>query len=251
MIACFGRTSMTTLHAPFPRLHHDEIPARALARPRFEKARLSLFINGTAYDVRPLAADESAATRAFRLRKFDGTEYDIAHTAEGASCDCPDFTFHREGIDPEGCKHIKALIACGLIAGPEGERNPVADDASLRPVTGPAGELLSSLPAAAEPPAAGPAPLLPANGQPTTLLEVVEHEAMGYRAWGAPVGNFLADQLGRVAQLIRWTGARTPADHEDRMETYETELRARDYDRGYHDGLEAGRRETCPCGRHS
>ena len=84
---------------------------------------------------------------------------------------------------------------------------------------------------------------LPPNGQPTTFLEIVEHEALGYRAWGSSVGDFLSDQLGRIAQLIRWTGARDPQEHEDRMEAYDRELRDRCYDRGYHEGLEAGRRE--------
>ena len=83
--------------------------------------------------------------------------------------------------------------------------------------------------------------VVPANGQPTTLLEIVEHEAMGYKAWGTPAGRFLADQLGRIAQLLRWSGARTPEDHEDRMELYDRELRDRHYDQGYQDGLEAGR----------
>lgn len=227
---------MTSLHAEFPRLHHQVIAPPVPSAPDQGAARLSLFINGTAYQVRPLPADPSAALRAFQLRKFDGTEYDVAQTADGATCDCPDFTFHREGIDPSGCKHIKALVSCGLI------------DAVGTGVT-PSDELATPPPAPSSP--GSPPPVVPANGQPTTFLEVVEHEAMGFRAWGTPVGDFLSDQLGRVAQLIRWTGARTPADHEDRLETYETELRARDYDRGYLDGLEAGRRETCPCGRHS
>ena len=34
--------------------------------------------------------------------------------------------------------------------------------------------------------------LVPANGQPMTLVEIVEHEALGYRAWGTPEGDFLA-----------------------------------------------------------
>jgi hypothetical protein len=84
---------------------------------------------------------------------------------------------------------------------------------------------------------------LPANGQPMSLVEIVEHEALGYKAWRTPEGDFLAREMGRVAQLLRWTGARTPEDHEDRMETYDRELRERYYDRGYHDGLEAGRNE--------
>src|SRR5271157_4296775 len=88
---------------------------------------------------------------------------------------------------------------------------------------------------------------VPANGQPMTLLEIVEHEALGYRAWGTPEGDFLARQMERLAQLIRWTGASTPEDHEDRMEVWDAEIRDRYWDMGYHEGLEAGRRE-CRCG---
>jgi hypothetical protein len=82
----------------------------------------------------------------------------------------------------------------------------------------------------------------PANGEPSTLAETVEHEAMGYRAWGTPEGDFLAHQMERLAQLLRWTGATNPTDHEDRMETYDRELHDRYYDQGYHDGYEEGRR---------
>src|SRR5262249_42041176 len=67
--------------------------------------------------------------------------------------------------------------------------------------------------------AARPLPdTVPTNGQPLVLAEVVEHEAMGYRAWGTPAGDFLARQMDRLAQLIRWTNAATPEDHEARME---------------------------------
>ena len=69
--------------------------------------------------------------------------------------------------------------------------------------------------------------LVPANGQPMTLVEIVEHEALGYRAWGTPEGDFLARQMERLAQLIRWTGASTPEDHEDRMEVWDAEIRDR------------------------
>jgi hypothetical protein len=205
-------------------------------------ARLSLFINGTAYDVHPIDADGSAAARAFRLRKFDGTEYDVAQAPQGLSCDCPDFTFHREGIDPEGCKHIKALVACGLVRKTDRAKGAAPDDDAMRQVEPSAARATTNPPVRPEE--------VPANGQPTSFVEVVEHEAMGYRAWGTPVGDFLGEQLGRIARLIRWTGARTPADHDDRIEAHEAELRARDYDRGYHDGLELGRRETYPCGQH-
>jgi hypothetical protein len=83
---------------------------------------------------------------------------------------------------------------------------------------------------------------VPANGQPTTLVEIVEHEAMGYRVWGTAEGDFLARQMDRLAQLIRWTGASNPKDHEDRMEVWDNEIRDRFYDQGYHDGYEAGRK---------
>jgi hypothetical protein len=245
---------MTSVHARPLFLNHESIAAaRKPARPAHGVARLSLFINGKAYHVLPHPADALTTIKAFRLRKFDGTEYDIAQTSEGITCDCPDFTFNREGIDPEGCKHIKALVACGLI-------DPAQEDArSAAPAaSGPAApsqpstHAVSPEAAAYEPTRSDfpPAPsLAPLNGQPMTLLEIVEHEALGYKAWGSPAGKFLADQLGRIAQLLRWTGARTPEEHEDRMEVYDRELRDRYYDQGYHDGLEAGRREACPCGQ--
>ena len=83
-----------------------------------------------------------------------------------------------------------------------------------------------------------------------TLLEIVDHEALGYRAWGTPEGDFLARQMERLAQLIRWTGASTPEDHEDRMEVWDAEIRDRYWDMGFHEGLVAGRRE-CRCGQCS
>ena len=87
-------------------------------------------------------------------------------------------------------------------------------------------------------------PLIPSNGQPLTLAEVVDHEAMSYRAWGTPTGEFLSRYMERLAQLIRWTGATTPEEHEARMEVWDDEVREQWYDRGYHEGLEAGRREV-------
>ncbi len=85
---------------------------------------------------------------------------------------------------------------------------------------------------------------VPVNGQPMTLAEVVDHEAMAYRAWGTPAGDFLGRQMERLAQLIRWTGAATPEEHEARMDVWDEELREQWYDRGHHEGREAGRREA-------
>lgn len=89
---------------------------RRPARPAHGTCRLSLTINGVVYAVRPLPCDRPAASRSFRLRKNDGTAYHVGATPHGLVCDCPDFTFSRDGIDPAGCKHIKAMVAVGLLA---------------------------------------------------------------------------------------------------------------------------------------
>jgi hypothetical protein len=78
---------------------------------------------------------------------------------------------------------------------------------------------------------------------PRTLAEFVDHEALAYRAWGTPEGDFLAWQMERLAQLIRLTEAETPGEFEDRLEVYECDLRAREYDRGFEDGTI---RSYCP-----
>jgi hypothetical protein len=91
------------------------------------------------------------------------------------------------------------------------------------------------------PAAAGPVAAI--DGRPTTLAETVDHEALAYRSWGTPEGDFLARQMERLAQLVRWTGATTPEDHEDRMEVWDEDLRRQWEDRGYEAGYAAGRRE--------
>jgi hypothetical protein len=73
---------------------------------------------------------------------------------------------------------------------------------------------------------------VPANGQPMSLLEVVEHEALAYRAWHTPEGDFLASQMERLAQLIRWTGATTPEEHEARMDVWDETVREQWFERG-------------------
>jgi hypothetical protein len=75
------------------------------------------------------------------------------------------------------------------------------------------------------------------------LAEQVEAEAARFRAQGSPLGAFLADELDRLGQLVRWTGATTPEEHRDRLATWESEIQQRHFDRGYAEGLEAGRRE--------
>src|SRR5262249_38123360 len=82
--------------------------------------RLTVTIRGTCYTARPVRPEADGVTRAWRLRKADGTTYDVADTAHGATCDCADQTFRHEGIDAAGCKHVRALRALGLID-PEGD----------------------------------------------------------------------------------------------------------------------------------
>jgi hypothetical protein len=80
--------------------------------------RLTLTIRGADYSVRGLVPDPLAGVgRAYRLRKLaDGSLYDVAETEHGPVCDCPDFAFRRDGLDPQGCKHVRALVALGLLA---------------------------------------------------------------------------------------------------------------------------------------
>lgn len=82
-------------------------------RPR--ASHLFLMIDQNVYQVHPVSCASGAAIRAFRLNKADGTLYDVAQTAYGAQCDCPDFVYRRDGLDPAGCKHVQALVAQGLI----------------------------------------------------------------------------------------------------------------------------------------
>ena len=102
-----------------PILSHPRRP-RASIGPR--SSHLYLLIQRTLYAVSPLECHPSIAAKAFRLSKPDGTLYDVAQTQHGHRCDCPDFIFRRDGLDPSGCKHVKALIHQGLLDHPERAR---------------------------------------------------------------------------------------------------------------------------------
>ena len=88
------------------------------SRRRSQRTQLFLLIEGTLYFVRALPCDAGIAAKAFRLSKPDGTLYDVAQTRFGHQCDCPDFIFRRDGIDPDGCKHVRALVSQGLLDRP-------------------------------------------------------------------------------------------------------------------------------------
>lgn len=107
----------TTERVPNPRL--GLLPLRRV-RPARGTCRVLLVINGIEYNARPIPTQEPSVRKLFRLRKPDGAAYHVSHHDYGSECDCPDFVFHRDGIDPAGCKHIQALAACGIIPAPEG-----------------------------------------------------------------------------------------------------------------------------------
>ncbi len=75
-----------------------------------------LEIADTPYTLRPIACHDPGDLRAFRLMKEDGTVYDVVQKSTGHECDCPDFIFRRDGLDPNGCKHVQALVAAGMLA---------------------------------------------------------------------------------------------------------------------------------------
>lgn len=86
-------------------------------RPSRPPSQLFITITDRLYAIRQVACDPHLGERAFRLLKDDGALYDVIQTRFGPTCDCPDFIFRRDGLDPSGCKHIRALTTCGLISG--------------------------------------------------------------------------------------------------------------------------------------
>jgi hypothetical protein len=110
------------LHSVEDALKGESSMPTLIRRPRKVKpasgvTTLILSINGISYQVLRLQPHPEVAAVAFRLRKGDGAVYDVAQTAQGAQCSCPDFIFNRDGKDPAGCKHIKAMRAWGLLPG--------------------------------------------------------------------------------------------------------------------------------------
>lgn len=94
---------------------HIMTRVRKPRRDRDQAPTLYLTLGSTLYRVsrdRDPSADVDAL---FRLQKPDGSAYDVAQTAFGPVCDCPDFVFRRDGLDPTGCKHVKGLTAYGLL----------------------------------------------------------------------------------------------------------------------------------------
>jgi hypothetical protein len=79
--------------------------------------RLFIRIGGVVYGLTRVDRPPSSVEAGWRLSKPDGTTYDVGRTGQGCTCDCPDFAFRRDGLEPEGCKHVKALMTVGLLGG--------------------------------------------------------------------------------------------------------------------------------------
>lgn len=77
---------------------------------RHGTSRFYVQINENEYALRLIKNNEDA--KLYRLRKQDGTIYIVGINNQGYTCNCPDnLSRHPEG----GCKHIKALIANGVL----------------------------------------------------------------------------------------------------------------------------------------
>jgi hypothetical protein len=86
-----------------------------VAQPARHTCRLTFTIDGVDYAVRRPPGDRSPAPRRWSLHREDGARYHISQSATGVECDCPAFTFRR---GPASCKHVRAMIATGLIEFP-------------------------------------------------------------------------------------------------------------------------------------
>jgi hypothetical protein len=101
-------------------------PVQAPARPgsaveRHGKCRLTLSIGGVGYRLRPVPPPPGLKV-VWTLRKLEGpapVAYAVASDGQDIKCTCPDH--EKNGAR---CKHIGALVACGLVARPSGRSGP-------------------------------------------------------------------------------------------------------------------------------
>ncbi len=113
---------------PSPRLLEEgwqpggDARAVAPARPagpveRHGKCQLTLSIGGVGYRLRPVPPPPGLKV-VWTLRKLEGpapVAYAVASEGQEIKCTCPDH--EKNGAR---CKHIGALVACGLVARPSG-----------------------------------------------------------------------------------------------------------------------------------
>lgn len=90
-----------------------------------------IWIGDNAYTPTEIPAGE-CGTVAYRLTKSDGSHYNVVRTRLGSvECDCPDYTYRREGTACM-CKHGAALVDAGLIRAPRKPRKKRIDAAKAR-----------------------------------------------------------------------------------------------------------------------
>jgi hypothetical protein len=73
-------------------------------------------------------------------------------------------------------------------------------------------------------------------------LSLIQHTlalAAHQRGLGSPEAAFAADQLERLAQLIRFTGASTADQYFERIFANEQEVQEAAYERGYQEGRQS------------
>jgi hypothetical protein len=91
--------------------------ATAAERKRRHVFTITFHVEGYDYRVFPLSAE--APQKAYRLKKPDGESYDVLLNEEGQySCECLGFLRHGMCRDGRGCKHIRCLVAAGMLPPP-------------------------------------------------------------------------------------------------------------------------------------
>ena len=91
---------------------------RVLCSPPLSFAALPLGTCLLQLSFAAIKTEDADVKQAFRLRKQpleSDVIFDVAETVHGAICDCPDFVLRRDGLDPRGCLHVRAMKAVGLI----------------------------------------------------------------------------------------------------------------------------------------
>lgn len=66
------------------------------------------------YRVIRLNPHPAVAFEGIRLRKDDGSSFDVHRDGYGLSCECQDFQGRRQRVG-DRCKHLLALVAVGLM----------------------------------------------------------------------------------------------------------------------------------------
>jgi hypothetical protein len=112
-------------------------PCAAAARP--DAAELvdegTITIGGKFYAVEPMPFDREAGVEAlYAITSEDGDVYHVSdHRDEPARCTRGDFTWRRDGIDPLGCKHIRALVELDFVDNSAGrEMESIRTNGSIR-----------------------------------------------------------------------------------------------------------------------